>query len=344
VAFSVGHFVARLGIDTGEYSRGILNAQTTTAVFGQTFVNFVTNPLLGAVGLMKDFAGGTGRAAKEMLSWVEVLDLVSKQTGITRETIQTLRESIAFAGGEAGTADQALTFFANRLGEIRSGTQPIPPALASISEELRNVANADDGLRLVLETISRMEDPTLRTALAADLLGRQAGPALIAAIGGGTRALEDQTKQFRDLGKILRDDTLNELARAAGIFDEVTFAIDGMKRTALSSFLTGFSRETNIAAGDITREMQRVTQEVESSFNKMGESASRLVGGLDGIVSKLELIADLASSVSEAIDFGQNLGGAITAGFVGGEGNFTEGRFIRQVVRPVQRLRRRANR
>lgn len=340
--FEAGHFVARLGIDTSGYARGILNAQTTTAVFGQTFVNFVTNPLLGAIGLMKDLTGGLVRAGKDTLAWAESLKLLSDQTGVSTTTIQALREALSYAGDEGSKVDQILVFLSNRLGEIRSGLQPVPPQLEHMASALRSVGSTEDALRLILDEISRAPDAMGRMQIAADLLGKQAGGALVAALGSGSQSVDDAVTKFTKLGKVVSEETLDPMLKLATNVDELTFAFDGAKRAFITGLLAALGRESAVAEGSITSSMEAVINKARDAGGKIGEQLSSTIGKLDELVNKLLEAANAVESFGGSV--GTYLGPSASSASLAND-VLTGDPFKRRIVEIRQdNIRRRANR
>ena len=287
----LGSFSARLGIDTGEYARGILNAQGATAAFGQTFTTLITNPLLGAVGILRDVGAHFTRLGGEVLSAAEHAQLLADATGASVEVIQTLESAMERAGLNAGDAGQSLAFLARQLGDAQRAAGPAREAFASIGVQAENLRSTDEALRAVVEALGSVEGGAARAAIAADLLGREAGPKLVAAIGVGAGALQAAELAARSTGAVMRGDLVRDLASADDAIGDLASRLRGVQ----SQFTAGFLGALAPGVAENTESLEqwaRTMQDAQEAGRELGAEVKSLVGDLN----------DLADAVRSGVE------------------------------------------
>lgn len=281
MAFSIGSFFARLGIDTGEYSRGLLNAQTVTRTFGNTFAAFVANPVLGGITALNNFGRAAFRTLTETAALGEAIERLAAQTGLSVETIQALQAQFKEAGFNAESATGALVQFANRLGEVKINGAAAADLFRRIGVDLSGVGDTEEGLRRALDAINAMPTAAERAAAAADLFGRFGGTQIVNAVGGGSEALDGLIERFRRLGLVANTETISALSKTGDVMDTLTSAIEGVKRTAAGEFLLGISGQ----AGDAEASVVELTNEINNNLGpvmrELGETLADLIDRLD---------------------------------------------------------------
>ena len=137
--------------------------------------------IAGATAGLILYAENAGRSAQRLLD-------LERQTGITTDQLQRLQQQTKATGQELNP-DQLLQF-SRRLGQIQqesilaadgvknlgaSGESLLPASLALRTLGLDATQVSTQDLPLIIERLGQIEDISLRTALANDLLGRQLG-------------------------------------------------------------------------------------------------------------------------------------------------------------------------
>lgn len=276
MAFEIGSFIARFGIDMSEYSRGIINANGLNALFGQTFTTFIANPLLGSITTLRQVGGAFLDAAGQTLSYAEEIQRIAGQTGIAAESLQALRETLKQAGVDAGLAEAAMAKFADVLGTARAQGGPGADAIQRLGLSLGQVKEGDEGIRLVLERLASIDSVTTRAQIATDLFGRSAGPTLANAVrqsGGSVRGLVDQ---YERLGLVLGSQQIDRLASLDDAMGRFGQAAEGVKRTAIAAFLEGFAE----VVGTGTEGVDRLADSLKNSLVPAAQEAGKWVGEL----------------------------------------------------------------
>ncbi|HCT46159.1 MAG TPA: hypothetical protein DF699_13200, partial [Phycisphaerales bacterium] len=80
VGQTLGNFQARLGLDSKDYAKGMINAEAASRVFGNSFTAFVSNPLLGSIEIFKNVGQAAISGSVEILGYAESIERLSQQT------------------------------------------------------------------------------------------------------------------------------------------------------------------------------------------------------------------------------------------------------------------------
>lgn len=304
----IGAFKATLGIDVSEYTSGILSANATTEIFGQTFTNFLANPVLGGIGLLKNLGASLISAAGDNLEYAETIQRVAQETGASTDTLQTLREMLEDAGVSADQAQVGLAKFADMLGTARRDGGPAADAIRDLGLNLEQVGDGDHAIRMVLEALSRIPSASARADLAAALFGRTAGPVLANALKETGGDLGAVTEELRKFGLVLSEDTLRSSGELDATMDSLGNAFEGIKRTAMSEFLDGVAKglgKTKIEGDDVANVLDRIGPVAE----KAGAAFGSLAKGLENfansdVVQGLKALGDVINGLDRLGDMG----------------------------------------
>jgi hypothetical protein len=287
----LGSFSARLGLDTSEYSKGIINAEASSRIFGSSFTTFVSNPLLGSIDLIKKVGAGFLDLSNTILGNAEAVQRLSQQTGASVEVIQALERRLDIAGFAAERARQSLIKLNQQAGMGSKVFEQlgIDPAQARSTDQL---------LAQTLDALTEIEDQTTRTALAMQLFGEEAGPQLLNAVGGGTRALAAMIAEYKDLGLVIDREGISTLADFNTTIGYSKQALDGLKTTAVAGFLKGFAGEFDTGT-DTLREFAAVLNtKVAPAAEDIGRRVAESIGNMDQLIERLEKILSLVERIA----------------------------------------------
>lgn len=293
----LGSVTAKLGLDSSEYSRGILSANALTSVFGQTFANFVASPLAGSIDVFSRVAGGAVRLGNEILSMAESIQRLSTATGVSAETIQALREEFATTGLAVEEADQSLRIFARTLGDAQSVGGGAADSFARLGIDASKLATGESGLRAVLDALVKLPDAQARASAANDLFGRGFGDG-VAVLNRGAAGIDAATEKWRNFGRVLSGEDIAAIATVEDRVEGLSLAAEGLARNAVGSFLAGLGGElttTNEQLGEI---IKTLNTELSAAARNAGAGFGDFVGKLENIVNALNDIAGFINRVS----------------------------------------------
>jgi hypothetical protein len=293
----LGSFAARLGIDTNEYAQGVLQAQAITATFGQSFATFITNPLLGSIDVFKKVAAGAVSMATEVLGDAEAIQRLSQQTGASIELLQALETRMNVAGFSGEQAGKGLLVLAKNMEEARQNGGPLKDMFERLGVSLEPGGDIDLGLAQLLDGLRDIPNEGTRSAIAMRLLGEEAGPRMVNAVGGGSEALRQMIDEGRKLGQVFGDETVNTLADFNTTVGYGALAIEGLKRQLVGEFIAGFAEQFDTGTGSIIRFSGDIQGKLIPVARQLGEQLGGVVGNLDQVLERLEKILAKAEEI-----------------------------------------------
>lgn len=327
----LGSFAARLGIDTNDYAKGVLQAQAMNSALGQSITNFITNPLLGAVDAFKKVAVGAVDLGKEVLGDAEAVQRLGQQTGATTELLQALAARMEVAGYSSEQGGKALLVLARNMREAMENGGPLKDIFDQLGVSLAPGSSIDSGLAQLLDGLYALPDPAERSALAMKLLGEEAGPRLVNAVGGGSRAINQMVLEGRRLGSVLGDDAVNQLADFNTTLGYTETAIEAVKRNLVARFLTGFIQEFGTGTDEVQGLADMLNTSLGPRMEQIGGHVAKITGNIEQLNAKLEVLVGLLDNTLGRFDrFNDKTGGYLTmSGFGIAE------RIYREQLRPM---------
>jgi len=213
-----GRAFVELFADDSKLVRGLRRAEKRLKAFGDRIRNLglkiaglgtvMLAPMLGAAKAFGSMGDQVAKMAKRTGFGVEALSeltFVASQTGTSLEAMETgfrrMQRSIYDAGRGLSTQTDALTDLGLEYKDL-AGLAP------------------EDQFKMLAETISRIEDPTRKAALAQALFGR-AGTQLLPMMASGAKGIETLQAEARRLGLTMS----GQDARAA---EDFTDALDAL--------------------------------------------------------------------------------------------------------------------
>ncbi len=305
MAFSIGSFTSTLGLDTGGFARGMLQAESISRVFGDTFASFVANPVLGFADIASQAARGAVRLGGEILNDAEAVTRLADQTGFTVETIQALSKEFERLTGDGESARDVMTELAIKLGEARREGGPVAEMLREMGIELEGVGTTEDVFRRIIDRLAEMDDVTAKAAARSALFGDDIGIRLGQALQGGSDALDGMISRYDRLGFVIDDRGIRRLANFNQSLDTVDQAFAGVARNGMAEFLLGFAGAGDIA-GDFEEQMGRLNREVGRTARELGQAIREITGDLEALTAQIDrvrAIGQAANEVPSAFDY-----------------------------------------
>jgi len=201
----------------------------------------VSATTLALGGALVAVAVATAAAMKAAINYGDSLEKTSQKVGISVEALSSYR-----LGAElAGTSQDALVSGLQRLQKnmgtaLRTPTSAAALAFKDLGVQFQNadgsLRDVEDILPEVSEKFAQMEDGTLKTSIAMELMGRS-GAELIPFLNQGAQGLEDMRSESEALGVVWNTETA---AAAAKFNDELTRTktrMDGIIQTATQYWL-----------------------------------------------------------------------------------------------------------
>ena len=188
---------------------------------------------LGVAGIAVAGIAIGAKLVGDLLTTADAIGKMSTSLGIGVEDLQKLDFALQQGGTSIDVFEKGIqTFNKGLLDAVRKGTGPVADGLDEIGLALVDIKDLDpeEQFRLITNAISRVEEPSVRAAVAQKLFGG-AGKELLPTLAAGRDALDELTAEAERNGNIMSTETV----RGA---EEVNDAMNSAKQ-ALAGLATG---------------------------------------------------------------------------------------------------------
>ena len=146
-------------------------------------------------------------SAKQAIALADDLAKVSARTGQTVESLSALKFAAEQSNSSFEDVQVGLRTLARTTAAAANGNKAAAKAFKDLGVEIRdangNLKNSQQLFREVADGVASIRDPALKSAAAAAVLGRQAGPALVPLLNEGAAGLDALGKEASELGLII---------------------------------------------------------------------------------------------------------------------------------------------
>lgn len=314
---NVFDLMAKIGLDTSEYDRGLDESEGKFSGFG--------DKIKAGFGNIKSFASGAVSAVASGVS------TVVSGVGNLANSIYSASSDLANYGDNIDKASQKIGISAKAYQEWEAVMQHSGTSMDSMTTSFKTLATASQGasadqveafkkLGLSMEEVSSMsteelfsrtiaglqgmEEGTERTTIASQLLGKGAMEmgALLNTSAEDTQAMIDRVNE---LGGVLSDEAVKESANFNDQLQDMNTAMDALKRQMVAEFLPGLSGLmqgfTSLITGSEKAETQlisgfaKISEGIKNVVNKVSDIAKTLIPTMaKSIVSMLPTLANVA--------------------------------------------------
>lgn len=202
--------------------------KTTTAVIAGAMATATG----AAVATTKAFVD----SAKSVASYGDNIDKMSQKMGISATAYQEWDFIMQHCGASIESLKPSMKTLANAAV---SGSEAFE-ALGISQEQIASMSK-EELFGATISALQNVEDESTRTVLASKLLGRGATElgALFNMSASETEALRSQV---HELGGVMSDEAVKDSAKFTDEMQNMSTALDGMKRNVMSKFLPGMSQ------------------------------------------------------------------------------------------------------
>lgn len=247
-----GRAFVELGVDD-KIAKGLQKAEQRLKAFGEGVRSVGLK--LGALGSAAlTFLGGT---VKAFVATGDALDEMSARTGVSVETLSELGWAADLAGADLETLETGLRKMQKVVTEAATGSASATEALGRLGLSVTDLVNLnpEQQFKLIADRLSKVQDPTLRAALAMEVFGKS-GTRLLPMLADGAKGLEEYQRKARELGLTVSTETAQDAAALADTLDTLWRVLKQ------SAFTIGAALAPTIKdLGDaVTRAVVRVTE------------------------------------------------------------------------------------
>ena len=315
MAFMVGSIQAKLQLDSGGYTRGMLNAQSMNAVFGQSVTNFINNPLLGTIGIFKSAVTGIARYSVELVALAEHHQRLANQTGVSTDVTQAMTREFELAGRATTQAEQALRTFNTRLAQARDVGGPAADVFAQLGVNVGNMRSTDAVLRDTVDSLLAYENVAASAAVAAQLFGEEAGGAVVETVASGG-GLDEMIAKYKDFGLVMDRSVINRMAELNTRSGEAKLAIEGLRQSLTASFTETATEGMKATTEDVRELSKSLRDDLTPAAEGAGVAVQYLLERLQRDIkitnSIGEFLGDVASAASSPLRKASNGAGVVS--------------------------------
>ncbi len=237
--------------------------------------------LAGLLGLLSGAA--LVRGISSVTGQLEDVARTAESLGTGVEQIQELNFTFRQFGLESNDVSDALSTIADRALDAVGGAKSMQEdfALAGISIDDLRGKKPDELFELIADRVSKIDDPTKRSAFAVRTFGDDLGRKLLPLLLSGAEGLDDMRTQARDLGAVLDGETV-EAARASS--REFRKVADTLKAQFARAVAESSSEIQNLV-GTLTEPstLQAVATFTSLLITGFSKAATFITGVVDGV-------------------------------------------------------------
>lgn len=314
---NVFDLMAKIGLDTSEYDRGLDESEGKFSGFGDKIkagfgniknfasgaVSAIASGVSTVVSNVGSMASSIYSASAELANYGDNIDKASQKMGISAKAYQEWDAVLQHSGT---SVDNMAAGFKTLSNAAQGATDEQAAAFAKLGmsmEEVSQMSTEDLFLHTIME-LQQMEEGTERTALATSLLGKSAGELgpLLNTSAEDTMAMIDAVNE---LGGVMSDEAVKESANFNDQLQDMNTAMDGLKRQMVAEFLPGLSGLmqgfTSLITGSEKAETQlvagfaKISEGIKNVVKKVSDIAKTLIPTMaKSIVSMLPTLANVA--------------------------------------------------
>jgi hypothetical protein len=198
----------------------------------------------------------------------------ANQLDVSTASLIAFRDAFAEGGGNAEAANQSLQRIGVLIGDASRGSEEAINTFAALGVAFKNtdgsIRTTENVLQSIIARINETESQTEKLSLAAEVVGRRAAPAFVAAIGEMDGSLPGYIQRMRELGIVVGDDTPAK-------FDTLNTSLDRLKQT----FVAAFAEAIASVAPALTR-----------FFTQLQTDVTAAIAGLRGLMQRNRELSD----------------------------------------------------
>jgi hypothetical protein len=212
-AIRAGRAFVELFADDSKLVRGLKRASAKLKAFGES----VRNMGLKLAGLGAAIATPLLASTKVFAKMGDDLAKMSARTGFTVETLSELGFAADLSGASMEVLENGVRKMQRTLVDAATGMASAQEALAILGLTVADLdqLSPEKQFKLIADRLARIEDPTIKAAVAMELFGRS-GTQLLPMLAGGAAGIEQLQEQARKLGLTIS----TEDAKAAERFSD----------------------------------------------------------------------------------------------------------------------------
>lgn len=218
-------YVEFVAVD-GKLNKDLTVIQNRLKTFGSLATK--AGALLSAAGA--GAATGILALSKSYADAGSAIDDMSQRTGVAVKFISELRYAAQMSGTSIETCETAIVAMSKALYGADEESKAAVKTLSDLGLSIGDLKgkSPDQAFLTIADALSKVEDPSRRTALAMKVFGKS-GTDLIPMLSGGRAGIEELMKSAEKLGITMTAEDAAAAAKLGDALDELQMAIGGVK-------------------------------------------------------------------------------------------------------------------
>jgi hypothetical protein len=237
---------------------------------------------------------GLASAASAAMTYTGQIDDLAQVSGLTTETIQSLRLAATLSGQSFEDAGTAAVIFQKQIEAAKGGNEELANTFKQLGVDINGPV--DQAFRTALERLGQVEDGSGKTATALDLFGKS-GAKLLPVMDQVGGSFDGLIGRARELGLVLDQEAIDKSNKLADSID--------ILKLRFSAFIV----DVGIGAIDAFDRIAASISGVSTSIRQLFTDASTIIPNLQKLLTA-SLLSTLPGGVG--VDISKVFGGAAT--------------------------------
>lgn len=237
---------------------------------------------------------------KEQIDYADGLADIAARANSTAEALSAMEYALHFNDATLEDYTGGLQKLALNMDAAAQGSKAQAELFDTLGIKLREqdgqMRNAADVMLDISDVLAGMNDGATKTALAMDLLGKSAGPALLPHLSQGSEAIKELTAEAEKFNLVVSTEASNAAGQINDSLDKLSFAATGTWRV--------MATQLSPVLGEISENMLKGAQDtkiMEGAAWVLSNTIKVLYTGFKFTVTELEYIGDAVGKVSAII-------------------------------------------
>lgn len=220
---------------------------------------------------------------------------MSRALGVTAETLQELRYAAKQNGIENEVLDNSLGILNRNLGKAFRGKGPID-LLNAMKIPLRGLngqfRTTDEMLPDIAEGLSKIRNPALRSAAAAEFLGKGATK-MLPMLLDGKKGLSEYAAAARRLGIVISNDAVKQADEFGDKMDDLKLSFTGVRNIIGMALLPTLTRLAEKMTAFVIEKGPAIKAWFDNFAENLPDHLERLRAGFDDVWDAIKPVVDV---------------------------------------------------
>lgn len=234
---------------------------------------------------------------KEQIDYADGLADIAARANSTAEALSAMEYALHFSDATLEDYTGGLQKLALNMDAAAQGSKAQAELFDTLGIKLREqdgqMRNAADVMLDISDVLAGMNDGATKTALAMDLLGKSAGPALLPHLSQGSEAIKELTAEAEKFNLVVSTDASNAAGQINDSLDKLSFAATGTWRV--------MATQLSPVLGEISENMLKGAQDtkiMEGAAWAISTAIKVMYTGFKASVIELEYFGDVIGKIS----------------------------------------------